>query len=110
MESFYVVDIGGDAFDQPTKRDAIATARQMMTEPSVSTGGRWRPATAVYVYYSTDNPKKDRLPVFLTWLEVLDDGTERIGEAKDPLSILAIADQRGFRSLGMAIPKRWPLE
>ena len=79
MRDYYVLDIGGDAFDQPTKRDAIATARTMMREPSVSRGSSWYPAEFVYVFLSSDKEEKGNKPVYLTWSEL--DDTARSASA-----------------------------
>lgn len=108
MRSFYVLDIGGDAIDQPTRKAAVSVARSMMREPSISRGGRFHKADFVYVYLSSDDDKKDRKPVYLTWSELDDHGKERVRATFDPRMIMSMADILELRQQGVAVPRQWP--
>lgn len=106
MRDYYVIDIGGDAFDQPTRRAAVATARAMMRQPSVSRGQRWHKAEFVYVYLSSDNPSRDKKPVYLTWSELDDHGKERVRATFDKYMISSMADLLELRRQGVPVPRR----
>lgn len=101
---YWIVDIGGDAFDQPTREDAIDAAREMMREESVSRGGAFHKAQAVFVHRGGMGGEE---PAFLTWLD-LDNGEPRIAETTDPEVMVLVADRLGLRELGMPIPESWP--
>ncbi len=101
---YWIVDIGGDAFDQPTREDAIEAARAMMREESVSRGGEFHKAEAVFVHRGGMGGDE---PAFLTWLD-LDSGEPRVVETTDPEVMVLVADRLGLRELGMPIPTAWP--
>ena len=99
---FYLVDIGGDAFDQPTKRDAIASAKRMMREESISSRGGWHEADAVYVsYVSFDDDNDEASPIFLTWR----DREEKVVSTSDLNTMIEVADALALRERGMNIPR-----
>lgn len=87
---YYVVDIGEDAFDLPTKREAIAAARKLVKTGGVQRGGRDEKAAAALVYRSGPEDRED---VFIIWR----DEAGQIHESEEPEEIALQAMETRIR-------------